>query len=57
VTERQRERPFIRWQAIMREHFGRTSNLLIGLATGLLAYDATLLLDEKLTAPPSSRGS
>ena len=57
MTERQRERPFIRWQAIMREHFGRTSNLLIGLATGLLAYDATLLLDEKLTAPPSSRGS
>ncbi len=29
---------FIRWQSITREHFSSVSNLVLGLATGLLAF-------------------
>ncbi|MBK8163427.1 MAG: hypothetical protein IPK65_09860 [Gammaproteobacteria bacterium] len=39
---------FARWQGITREQLGATSNLVLGLATGLLAFTTLLLLDEKL---------
>lgn len=29
---------FVRWQAVTREHFTVVSNLVLGLATGLLAF-------------------
>jgi hypothetical protein len=29
---------FIRWQTVTREHFSSVSNLVLGLATGLLAF-------------------
>jgi hypothetical protein len=29
---------FIRWQSVTREHFSSVSNLVLGLATGLLAF-------------------
>lgn len=44
---------FVRWQAITREHLSSTSNLVLGLATGLLAFQSTLLLDHKLAVPCS----
>lgn len=44
------DRAFVRWQGIARDQLGRTANLLIGLATGLLAYESTLLLDGRLKA-------
>ena len=40
---------FIRWQSTTREHFSSTSNLVLGLATGLLAFHSSLLFDQKLT--------
>ncbi|MGH9957045.1 MAG: hypothetical protein ACREBC_07940 [Pyrinomonadaceae bacterium] len=38
---------FIRWQAATQQHFTSTANLLLGLATGLLAFESTLLLDAR----------
>lgn len=40
---------FIRWQSTTREHFSLTSNLILGLATGLLAFHSSLLFEQKLT--------
>lgn len=38
---------FARWQNITREQLGATSNLILGLATGLLAFASALLLQQK----------
>jgi hypothetical protein len=42
---------FIRWQAITREHMSRVSDLLLGLASGAIAFLANLLLEGKASAP------
>lgn len=42
---------FAKWQGVTREQLGFTSNLVLGLATGLLAFTTLLLLDKKLVAP------
>jgi Na+/melibiose symporter-like transporter len=49
VDEKNYER-FIRWQGVTREQLGATSNLLLGLATGLLAFATTLFLEKKFIA-------
>lgn len=41
---------FAKWQGVTREQLGSTSNLVLGLATGLLAFTTLLLLDRKLIA-------
>lgn len=41
---------FIRWQEITRNHFSSVSNLILALATGLLAFQSTLLLEHKLSS-------
>ncbi|MDP2760368.1 MAG: hypothetical protein Q8O64_08200 [Sideroxyarcus sp.] len=38
---------FTKWQSITREQLGATSNLILGLATGLLAFSGALLLQQK----------
>jgi hypothetical protein len=38
---------FVRWQKATREHLGATSNVILGLATGLLAFAAPQLLQKK----------
>jgi Na+/melibiose symporter-like transporter len=48
-TENGYER-FAKWQGVTREQLGATSNLVLGLATGLLAFTTLLLLDKKLVA-------
>src|SRR5688500_7517518 len=47
MTDESYER-FAKWQGITREQLGATSNLLLGLATGLLAFTTVLLLEKKL---------
>lgn len=47
MSEEGNER-FAKWQGITREQLGATSNLLLGLATGLLAFTTVLLLEKKL---------
>ncbi|WP_275099864.1 hypothetical protein [Sedimenticola hydrogenitrophicus] len=42
---------FVKWQGITREQLGATSNLVLGLGTGLLGFATLLLLEGKLTAP------
>ncbi|MCI0352442.1 MAG: hypothetical protein L0Z53_23745 [Acidobacteriales bacterium] len=49
MTEENYER-FAKWQGITREQLGATSNLVLGLATGLLAFTTALLLEKKLIA-------
>lgn len=39
---------FSKWQDVTREQLGATSNLLLGLATGLLGFTTVLLLDRRL---------
>lgn len=46
-TEKDYER-FAKWQGVTREQLGATSNLMLGLATGLLAFSTLLLIDQKL---------
>lgn len=46
MTDEDYER-FAKWQGITREQLGATSNLVLGLATGLLAFTAALLLQKK----------
>jgi hypothetical protein len=41
---------FIRWQGITRDQLSAACNLVLGLATGLVAFDAMLLLDHKLSS-------
>lgn len=41
---------FTRWQEAAREHFSAVSNLILALATGLLAFHSALLLDHKLSS-------
>lgn len=38
---------FVRWQGITREQFSASTNLVMGLTTGLLAFESVLLLDQK----------
>lgn len=40
---------FIRWQQISREHLSSVTNLIMALATGLLAFQSSVLLDYKFT--------
>lgn len=40
---------FIRWQAATREHFTTTSSVVLGLATGLLAFVVNRFLTDKPT--------
>ena len=42
---------FVRWQEVTREHMGGLINLVLGLAVGLLAFESTLLIERKFTAP------
>jgi len=42
---------FVRWQEATREHLGGLINLVLGLAAGLLAFESTLLLERRFTAP------
>ena len=49
MTEANYDR-FAKWQGITREQLGATSNLVLGLATGLLAFTTALLLERKLFA-------
>ncbi len=42
---------FVRWQSISLEQLGSTMNMVLGLATGFLAFQAALLLEGKLTQP------
>jgi Na+/melibiose symporter-like transporter len=39
---------FAKWQGVTREQLGATSNLILGLATGLLGFATVLLLERKL---------
>jgi len=41
---------FIRWQGITRNHFSSVANLILALATGLLAFQSNLLLKHKLVS-------
>ena len=41
----------VRWQAITREHMSRVSDLVLGLASGAVAFLANLLLGGKSLAP------
>jgi hypothetical protein len=40
---------FAKWQGITREQLGTTSNLVLGLATGLLGFVNLLILDGKIS--------
>jgi hypothetical protein len=42
---------FAKWQGVTREQLGATSNLILGLATGLLGFTTLLLIENKLIAP------
>jgi len=43
------QQSFRRWQQVTRDQFGFVVNLLLTLATGLVAFQSTLLLDHKLS--------
>jgi hypothetical protein len=45
---------FIRWQEVTRNHFSAVSNLILALATGLLAFHSALLLERKLSSACAS---
>jgi hypothetical protein len=45
---------FVRWQEVTIKHLGALTNLVLGLATGLIAFESALLLEERLTAPGTS---
>jgi len=49
VTDENWER-FEKWQGVTRQQLGATSNLMLGLATGLLAFLTLLLIDRRLAA-------
>ena len=46
---------FVRWQQITRQQVSGAINLILGLATGLVAFQARLLLDNKLGGACSKR--
>lgn len=50
TEEDQNKDSFVRWQAVTRDHFSSVANLLLGLATGLLAFQSTHLLEHKLSS-------
>jgi hypothetical protein len=41
MNETENRESFIRWQTVTRDHFSSVSNLILGLATGLLAFLTT----------------
>ena len=41
----------VRWQAITREHLSRVSDLVLGLASGAVAFLVNLLVGEKSPTP------
>lgn len=47
MTDDDKYERFAKWQNITREQLGATSNLVLGLATGLLAFTTALLLQQK----------
>jgi hypothetical protein len=51
--ERQWEK-FAKWQRITRDHLGATSNLILGLATGLLAFASPRLPGQKVHTPATA---
>jgi fumarate reductase subunit D len=40
---------FIRWQAITRDQLSSVTSLVLGLATGMLAFNSSLLLESKFS--------
>jgi hypothetical protein len=46
---------FVRWQGISIQHLGQTINLLITLATGLVAYGINLVVNEHGPSNPCAR--
>jgi hypothetical protein len=42
---------FVRWQAITREHMSRVSDLVLGLASGAVAFLVNLLVGERSPTP------
>lgn len=54
ASEDQGKDSFVRWQAATRDHFGSVANLLLALATGLLAFQSTLLIEKKLSSISAS---
>lgn len=51
MTEEDGYERFAKWQGVTREQLGANSNLVLGLATGLLGFTTLLLIDNKLKAP------
>ena len=37
---------FVRWQSVTQKHFSSVVNLVLGLSTGLLAFQANLLIEN-----------
>jgi fumarate reductase subunit D len=50
AEEDQDKDSFVRWQAATRDHLSSVANLVLALATGLLAFQSTLLLEHKLSS-------
>jgi len=50
AAEDQNKDSFVRWQTATRDHFSSVANLVLALATGLLAFQSTLLLEHKLSS-------
>jgi len=48
TAEERHHDAFVRWQQISIEHLGHSINLLITLATALLAFVVSLIIDEKI---------
>lgn len=44
---------FVRWQEVTRNHFSALSNLVLALATGVLAFNSSLLVDHKMPSEGS----
>jgi len=40
-----------RWRGAVRDQLGTILNLVLGLGTGLIAFETVLLLDDRFTAP------
>jgi Na+/melibiose symporter-like transporter len=56
VTDENNYERFAKWQSITRVQLGATSNLILGLATGLLAFTTALLLQKKSIISSSAIG-
>lgn len=49
IMETDAQESFVRWQAVTRDYFSTVSNLVLGLATGLLAFLVSGLLSSLST--------